>query len=79
MPNNTLMAVSVKTEANFEFGVSQGLFPTRVFGGSANANAGHMYAPSRDGQRFLIQSQTEAATNFPVTFVLNRAAGLSRR
>jgi Tol biopolymer transport system component len=69
-----LMAVTVGPGPSF--GVPKALFPTEV-----SRDVTHLrthYVPSRDGQRFLINTQIgEPATN-PITVVLNWTAGLKR-
>ena len=40
-------------------------------------NAGKSYAPSRDGQRFLVNMLLENASS-PINIVLNWTAGLSK-
>jgi hypothetical protein len=66
-----LMAVAVG--AGPAFGIPEPLFQTRV-SGRPTANRTH-YAPSRDGQRFLMNVATEAAVS-PITVVLNWTATL---
>jgi hypothetical protein len=54
--------------------VSRPLFQTRV--PPYEFNSGRYYAVSRDGRRFLINSELEAAGPSPITVVTNwRAAG----
>ena len=62
-----LMAVSVG--AGPSFGVPKPLFQTRVSAG-VTANRMH-YVPSRDGKRFLVNTQTSEAPPNPITVVLN--------
>jgi Tol biopolymer transport system component len=67
-PGGKLMGVAVKTGATFEAGV-----PRQILDGIGGA----AYAPSRDGQRFLIvQPRAEAAA--PITVVLNWRPGLGK-
>ncbi len=69
-----LMAVSVGPGPSF--GIPKALFQTRVAAG-VTANRTH-YDPSRDGQRFLINTQIgDAATN-PITVVSNWTTGLKK-
>jgi eukaryotic-like serine/threonine-protein kinase len=69
-----LMAVSVGPGSSF--GLPQTLFQTRVAAG-VSANRTH-YVPSRDGQRFLVNTQTSDPAPTPITVVLNWTAGLKK-
>jgi eukaryotic-like serine/threonine-protein kinase len=69
-----LMAVSVGPGPSF--GVPQALFQTRVPAG-VTANRTH-YVPSRDGQRFLVNTQTSDPSPTPIIVVLNWTAGLKK-
>jgi Tol biopolymer transport system component/predicted Ser/Thr protein kinase len=69
-----LMAVPVGPGPSF--GVPQALFQTRVPPG-VTANRGH-YVPSRDGQRFLVNTESGDASPSPITVVLNWTAGLKK-
>jgi eukaryotic-like serine/threonine-protein kinase len=69
-----LMAVSVG--AGPAFGVPKLLFQTRVPEG-VTARRTH-YVPSRDGQRFLINTQSLDASPIPITVVLNWQAELKK-
>jgi Tol biopolymer transport system component len=69
-----LMAVSVGPGPSF--GVPQTLFQTRVPAG-VTANHQH-YVPSRDGRRFLVNTQTGDPSPTPITVVLNWTAGLKK-
>ena len=69
-----LMAVPV--DAGPSFGVPKPLFQTRVLAG---VNALRMsYVPSRDGQRFLVNTQTGDPPPNPITVVLNWTTGLKK-
>jgi len=68
------MAVSVG--AGPSFGVPVPLFQTRVPTG-VTANRTH-YVPSRDGKRFLVNTQSGDPSPNPITVVLNRQAGLKK-
>ena len=68
------MAVSVGPGPSF--GVPQPLFQTRVPVG-VTANRQH-YVPSRDGRRFLVNTQTSDPSTTPITVVLNWTAGLKK-
>jgi hypothetical protein len=69
-----LLAVSVGPGPSF--GVPQALFQTRVPAG-VTATRTH-YVPSRDGQRFLVNTQTSDPSPTPITVVLNWTAGLKK-
>ena len=69
-----LMAVPVG--AGPSFGVPQSLFQTRVPTG-VTANRMH-YVPSRDGQRFLVNTQSGDESPLPITVVMNWTAGLKK-
>ena len=68
------MAVSVAPGPSF--GVPEPLFQTGVTPG-INAFRTH-YVPSRDGRRFLINTQSGNPTPIPITVVLNWNAALRR-
>jgi Tol biopolymer transport system component len=70
-----LMAVSVGPGPSF--GVPKVLFQTRVPAG-VTGNRVH-YVPSRDGRRFLINTQTGDAAPNPITVVLNWTAALNKK
>jgi Tol biopolymer transport system component len=70
-----LMAVSVGPGPSF--GVPKMLFQTRVPAG-VSANRVH-YVPSRDGRRFLVNTQTGEAPNSPITVVVNWTAALRKK
>jgi Tol biopolymer transport system component len=75
-PNRTLMSVEViATTPTFSHGLPRALFPTHVTW-LENQAMGRHYAPSRDGQRFLIANATSRARAMPITVVLNWPAGL---
>jgi eukaryotic-like serine/threonine-protein kinase len=69
-----LMAVSVGPGPSF--GVPQTLFQTRVPAG-VNSNRTH-YVPSRDGRRFLVNTQVDDPSPNPITVVLNWTSGLKK-
>ena len=54
----------------------RGEFVTRVPVG-VSANRMH-YVPSRDGQRFLVNTQSAEVQQTPITVVLNWVAGLKK-
>ncbi|MBS1809300.1 MAG: protein kinase [Acidobacteria bacterium] len=65
---NKLMAVSVNGGAEFQVGTPQPLFEIE----------GTNYAPSKDGQRFLVPVVTEKAPPPPINVVLNWTADLKK-
>ncbi len=69
-----LMAVSAGAGPSFE--VPKVLFQTRVPSG-VTPNRAH-YVPSRDGERFLVNTQSGDAVPAPITVVMNWAAGLKK-
>jgi Tol biopolymer transport system component len=69
-----LMAVSVADSPSF--GVPVALFQTRVPAG-ISANRTH-YVPSRDGKRFLVNTQSGDPSPTPITVVLNWTAALKK-
>jgi dipeptidyl aminopeptidase/acylaminoacyl peptidase len=69
-----LMAASVG--AGPSFGVPKPLFQTRVPAG-VTANRTH-FEPSRDGQRFLVTTQSPDQPSPSITVVMNWAAGLKK-
>ena len=56
------------------FGKPMELFPVRIAGGASWSR--RHYVPSRDGQRFLINTPTGDAAMVPITVVLNWTAAL---
>ena len=68
------MAVPVGAGPSFD--LPKALFQTRVPAG-VTANRTH-YVPSRDGQRFLVNTQSGDASPSPITVVLNWTAGLNK-
>jgi Tol biopolymer transport system component/predicted Ser/Thr protein kinase len=69
-----LMAVPVRSGPFFDS--PKALFQTRVPSG-ITANRMH-YVPSRDGQRFLVNTQSGEASPAPITVMLNWQAGLKK-
>ena len=68
--------MAVPVGAGPSFGVPKELFQTRVPAG-VSANRTH-YVPSRDGQRFLVNTQSSDATPQAITVVMNWTAGLKK-
>jgi Tol biopolymer transport system component/predicted Ser/Thr protein kinase len=74
-PDQKLMAVEVHTVgADFQAGVPRALFPIQIRPG----NPRNKYAPSADGQRFIIAAPLGRASMSPTTVVLNWMAGLGK-
>ena len=69
-----LMAVAVGTGPSF--GVPEPLFQTRVAEG-VSAQRTHS-VPARDGERFLVNTQSGDPAPAHITIVLNWTAGLSK-
>jgi serine/threonine protein kinase len=63
-----LMAVSVSSGTEFQAGTPQPLFDIER----------GIYAPSKDGQRFLVRVTTEKAPSPPISVVLNWSSGLKK-
>jgi Tol biopolymer transport system component len=70
-----LMAVEIKAGATFDAGDPKPLFQTQV---SGLEDARNHFAPSADGQRFLVTSIVGESTTAPITVVLNWTADLKR-
>ena len=66
----------VQVGAGPSFGVPKPLFQTRVPGGVEPLRM--HYVPTRDGQRFLVNTQIGDPTPNPITVVLNWTAGLKK-
>jgi Tol biopolymer transport system component len=74
-PDQKLMAVEVKAAGNdFQAGVPQALFPINIRPG----NPRNKYAPSPDGQRFMIAAPLGRDAMSPTTIVLNWPVGLGK-
>ncbi len=73
-PDQKLMAVAIPAGADFQAGVPQALFPIRVRPG----NPRNKYAPSPDGQRFIVAAPLGRESMSPTTVVLNWLAGLGK-
>src|SRR5207249_2282995 len=70
-----LMAVSIVAATGFTAGVPTVLFNTHL----ALSTAISQYAPSADGQRFLLITQEGATALTPLTVVLNWDAEMKKR
>ena len=66
--DRSLMSVEVSGGSQFESGVPQKLFTTRVLTMTDFRNA---YLPSSDGKRFLINSEIERLEGAPINVVVN--------
>ncbi len=75
-PDNKLMSVPVKTGANFDAGTPAALFQAypREFGATSEQ---FFYDVSKDGQKFLINTQLKSAKT-PVSVILNWSASLKK-
>jgi eukaryotic-like serine/threonine-protein kinase len=73
-PDQKLMAVEIRGGADFQAGVPQALFPIRIRPG----NPRNKYAPSLDGQRFIIAAPLGRDAMSPTTIVLNWPAGMGK-
>jgi len=67
--------VAVSVSAGPSFGVPMPLFQTRVLPGVTSFRT--HYVPSRDGRRFLVNTQSDEP-GLPITVVLNWTAGLKK-
>jgi Tol biopolymer transport system component len=77
-PDGNVLAVSVSTGSSFEAGTPRALFRIDVLGARVVLGPRSQYAVTPDGQRFLIQSTTETASNAPITVVLDWTADLKK-
>jgi Tol biopolymer transport system component len=71
-----LVAVPVSTTPVFEAGAPKTLFHTRAPEGVSPLRTN--YVPARDGQRFLVNTQSGDTGPAPITVVLNWTAGLKK-
>jgi len=72
-----MMAAAVSGRASYEGGVPVALFPTTPRESVTNKDR-FVYDVSRDGQRFLINTQVKQAQSEPMTVVLNWPARLNK-
>jgi len=63
-------------ESGPSFGVLKPLFQTRVLPGVSSQRVSHV--PSRDGKRFLVNTETGDPPPNPITAVLNWTSGLKK-
>jgi serine/threonine protein kinase len=75
-PDGALMATDISTTPSFRAGVPQKLFPTGME--SLYLNSRSTYAPSADGQRFLIRIARDAGAPAPIHVMLNWTALLKK-
>jgi serine/threonine protein kinase len=75
-----LIAVDVMSGPELEFGTPHELFQTRLSRGGSTTALVLRYDATRDGNRFLINSEPESAqtTSTPITVVLNWASTLKK-
>ena len=69
-----LMAVDIKLGTSMEMGTPVALFQTQV----SAFTSPNRYAPTMDGQRFLINSTVQDASTTPITVILNWASALPK-
>ena len=73
--DGTMMAVSTQTAGELTAGTPQALFPTGlVLNGLPLFNRGHVYAATKDGQRFLVNARLPEAA--PLTVIVNWSASV---
>ena len=72
-PDGALMAVSIDASRGFEAGVPQRLFTTNALN-----NQNLVYAVTKDGMRFLVNSRPEQASVAPITVVVNWMATIQK-
>jgi hypothetical protein len=73
-PDGQLMATPIRLgtrEQGAEAGTPLALFATRLQAGSLPVLLKQQYAVSADGQRFLMNRETEDAHTPPITLILN--------
>ncbi len=73
-PDQKLMAVEIHLGADVQAGVPQALFPIRIRPGAPR----NKYAPSLDGQRFLVAAPLGRDAMSPTTIVMNWPAGMGK-
>ena len=76
-PDDKLMSVPVKTGTNFDAGTPAALFQASPREFAAATSEQFFYDVTKDGQKFLINTQLKSAKT-PVSVVLNWNAGLKR-
>ena len=72
-PDGAVMAVSIDASRGFEAGVPQRLFTTNALN-----NQNLVYAVTKDGMRFLVNSRPEQASVAPITVVVNWMATIQK-
>ncbi|MEO7659453.1 MAG: hypothetical protein ABIV48_07550, partial [Pyrinomonadaceae bacterium] len=73
-PDRNLMAVDIKLTSTIEMGTPGPLFQTQVSGFTSP----NRYAPSADGQRFLVNSTQQETSQTPITVILNWTSTLKK-
>ena len=68
-----MMAVSIDASRGFEAAVPQRLFTTNALN-----NQNLVYAVTKDGMRFLVNSRPEQASVAPITVVINWMATIQK-
>ena len=69
-----LMSVDIATTPKFESSVARQLFQTNI----KNPQQGLCYAPTTEGQRFLVNTYVQSNNPAPMTIVLNWTGDLKR-
>jgi hypothetical protein len=74
------MAVDVTVGPELEFSTPRALFQTRLSRGGSTTGLVLRYDATRDGKRFLINTEPESAqtASTPITVVLNWASTLNK-
>jgi Tol biopolymer transport system component len=75
-PDKKLIAVAVKIGAAFVAGEAHALLDARISAWEGSNNQGPQYAVTADGQRFLVNTASDAVQ--PITLVLNWPAALNK-
>jgi eukaryotic-like serine/threonine-protein kinase len=72
-PDGAMMAVSIDASRGFEAGLPQRLFTTNALN-----NQNLVYAVTKDGMRFLVNSRPEQASVAPITVIVNWMATIQK-
>ena len=73
-PDETLMAVDVKTDPTFDVGIPTRLFETHVPSIPLVGNDRNQYLATSDGQRFLVNRVAVIDAPTPITLFFNWTA-----
>jgi eukaryotic-like serine/threonine-protein kinase len=73
--DGTLMAVPTDATGEFDAGMPQALFPT---GAATVFLTGQVYAPTKDGKRFLVNTRPGESNVAPLTVVVNWTAAIHK-